>query len=294
MLNHHQAIDQLPDFALNEELGGLALQQQPSPQQFNQLPVYTTQPPYSQRQAPRSRFSREEQEFLEAEYQKDHKPTTAVKRSLALRLGVETPRINNWFQNRRAREKKDAIVQNYQAKLQRESEEAERDRALLASSAPFPDQSMTSSSSTRHGSPLDYSAEELTPESCADVSQASSSPLGSPHGLPASSSLDYIGFESSPSVRTCDDDDSPIRPQLRVQSRRSYRFNPLAAVPRGVPLVASHSFEGISSMGMLEESMSVPMDRRMTVPGYGKMEMHTPEGFKLDSPWMGADSYGQM
>lgn len=65
------------------------------------------------------RFAKHEVEALEAEFQLNHKPNSLTKRGLAEKMGVEVPRINNWFQNRRAKEKHDLKLREYE-KQQRE------------------------------------------------------------------------------------------------------------------------------------------------------------------------------
>ncbi|KAJ4145234.1 hypothetical protein LMH87_004089 [Akanthomyces muscarius] len=103
-------------------------------------------------QAPRTteskpRLSKEEVEVLEAEFQKNHKPNSTTKKALAESMRVDNARINNWFQNRRAREKKEKNIREYEAKQRQEKEKAvadgvimggDRKRDLVASSAPFP------------------------------------------------------------------------------------------------------------------------------------------------------------
>ncbi|KAJ3495601.1 hypothetical protein NLG97_g3283 [Lecanicillium saksenae] len=93
------------------------------------------------------RLSKEEVEILEAEFQKNHKPNSTTKKALAESMRVDNARINNWFQNRRAREKKEKNIREYEAKQRQEKEKAvasgiimggDRKRDLVASSAPFP------------------------------------------------------------------------------------------------------------------------------------------------------------
>ncbi|KAM7222269.1 pah3 homeobox protein encoded by the pah3 protein [Rhypophila decipiens] len=54
---------------------------------------------------PKPRLAKDEVELLEREFTKNPKPNSSTKRELAEQMGVEVPRINNWFQNRRAKEK---------------------------------------------------------------------------------------------------------------------------------------------------------------------------------------------
>lgn len=51
------------------------------------------------------RLSKDEVQLLENEFKKNNKPTSQRKREIADMLGVEPARINNWFQNRRAKAK---------------------------------------------------------------------------------------------------------------------------------------------------------------------------------------------
>ncbi|POR39655.1 Diencephalon/mesencephalon homeobox protein 1-B [Tolypocladium paradoxum] len=102
------------------------------------------------------RLSKEEVEVLEAEFQKNHKPSSSTKKSLAESMRVDNARINNWFQNRRAREKKENNIREYEAKQRLEKEkagaeaghqfESSRQRDLVASSAPFPEPRVNSRS----------------------------------------------------------------------------------------------------------------------------------------------------
>ncbi|PNY24510.1 Diencephalon/mesencephalon homeobox protein 1-B [Tolypocladium capitatum] len=95
------------------------------------------------------RLSKEEVEVLEAEFQKNHKPSSSTKKALAESMRVDNARINNWFQNRRAREKKEKNIREYEAKQRLEKEttgaesgrhlESRRQRDWVASTAPFPE-----------------------------------------------------------------------------------------------------------------------------------------------------------
>ncbi|KAK3113597.1 hypothetical protein LTR53_008951, partial [Teratosphaeriaceae sp. CCFEE 6253] len=54
------------------------------------------------------RLTKGQHEMLEGEYMKQTKPTTSTKKSFAEALGVSLDKVNNWFQNRRAKSKQDA------------------------------------------------------------------------------------------------------------------------------------------------------------------------------------------
>ncbi|KAF1915251.1 hypothetical protein BDU57DRAFT_267033 [Ampelomyces quisqualis] len=53
------------------------------------------------------RLTKEQHDVLEQHFQAQHKPSTMVKKDFAAKLGVPLDKINNWFQNRRAKVKQD-------------------------------------------------------------------------------------------------------------------------------------------------------------------------------------------
>ncbi|KAF2428638.1 hypothetical protein EJ08DRAFT_322246 [Tothia fuscella] len=53
------------------------------------------------------RLTKEQHDLLERHFQIQHKPTTSTKKGFADDLGVPLDKINNWFQNRRAKVKQD-------------------------------------------------------------------------------------------------------------------------------------------------------------------------------------------
>ncbi|KAG0649686.1 Anterior-restricted homeobox [Hyphodiscus hymeniophilus] len=67
------------------------------------------------------RLGKEEVEILEHEFKKNPKPTTQTKRGFAEDMGVELARINNWFQNRRAKRKQERKQEAYEAGQAQES-----------------------------------------------------------------------------------------------------------------------------------------------------------------------------
>ncbi|KAL7628059.1 hypothetical protein AAE478_002255 [Parahypoxylon ruwenzoriense] len=86
------------------------------------------------------RLSKEEVEKLEKVFQENPKPSSSVKAQLADGLGLERPRINNWFQNRRAKAKQERKQEEYEA----------RRAAEKASSEPVSPDEDTSSSVSEH------------------------------------------------------------------------------------------------------------------------------------------------
>ncbi|KAI9050882.1 hypothetical protein LZ554_004999 [Drepanopeziza brunnea f. sp. 'monogermtubi'] len=67
------------------------------------------------------RLAKDEVDILEREFKKNPKPTTQTKRQFADDMGVDLPRINNWFQNRRAKRKQEKKQETYQAEQAQEA-----------------------------------------------------------------------------------------------------------------------------------------------------------------------------
>ncbi|KAK0703765.1 hypothetical protein B0T26DRAFT_744457 [Lasiosphaeria miniovina] len=74
----------------------------------------------SKQTEPKPRLAKDEVELLEREFLKNPKPNSSTKRELAEQMGVEVPRINNWFQNRRAKEKQMKKTAEFEAQQARE------------------------------------------------------------------------------------------------------------------------------------------------------------------------------
>ncbi|KAI8963338.1 hypothetical protein F5Y11DRAFT_346679 [Daldinia sp. FL1419] len=73
------------------------------------------------------RLSKEEVEKLEKVFKENSKPSSSVKAQLADSLGLERPRINNWFQNRRAKAKQEKKQQEYEEQRAKEKASSEPD-----------------------------------------------------------------------------------------------------------------------------------------------------------------------
>ncbi|KAL7818190.1 homeobox domain-containing protein [Trichoderma aethiopicum] len=138
------------------------------------------------------RLSKEEVEVLEAEFQKNHKPNSSTKKALAESMRVDHARINNWFQNRRAREKKENNIREYEARQRAEKERAggeialqgsDRKRDRVASSAPFPEPRQHAQA--KEHSPDAPSRLSTASESSTDAYEAT--PPVTPHLRPAAS-----------------------------------------------------------------------------------------------------------
>ncbi|KAG8165415.1 hypothetical protein KVR01_005690 [Diaporthe batatas] len=102
---------------------------QPSMKMFHQALQQTQGPQlYHATIACSKRFSEEEKQKLEKVFTDEtQKPSTSRKRQLAEELGCPVPKVNNWFQNRRAREKQVHRVQAYEASQAADSAASETD-----------------------------------------------------------------------------------------------------------------------------------------------------------------------
>ncbi|KAK2612436.1 hypothetical protein QQS21_001540 [Conoideocrella luteorostrata] len=137
------------------------------------------------------RLSKEEVEVLETEFQKNHKPSSITKKALAESMRVDNARINNWFQNRRAREKKENNIKEYEAKQRLEKElgdasdgpqpESSRQCDLVASSAPFP---QPATNLKQFAEASQSPSEQSLPDATSEASQSGESDLLSPIPLP--------------------------------------------------------------------------------------------------------------
>ncbi|KFX87327.1 hypothetical protein O988_09429 [Pseudogymnoascus sp. VKM F-3808] len=74
---------------------------QPSP--MNNTAIHSED--FPDRNDAKPRLAKQEVELLERHFQENHKPPSSLKRQLAENMGVQVCRINNWFQNRRAKAK---------------------------------------------------------------------------------------------------------------------------------------------------------------------------------------------
>ncbi|OIW34756.1 hypothetical protein CONLIGDRAFT_21301 [Coniochaeta ligniaria NRRL 30616] len=80
----------------------------------------------------KARLDKKHVEILEHEFSKNQKPSSIIKRELAEQMGHEIARINNWFQNRRAKEKSNKRTAEYAAR----EANRQRDSSEGASSGP--------------------------------------------------------------------------------------------------------------------------------------------------------------
>ncbi|EJT73328.1 hypothetical protein GGTG_10172 [Gaeumannomyces tritici R3-111a-1] len=99
----------------NEQLLVLAQMQQQRTM-LNQAQAAANASPQTKQEQPKPRLAKDEVELLEKEFQKNQKPSSGRKREIADILKVDQPRINNWFQNRRAKEKGIKKTQEFAAR----------------------------------------------------------------------------------------------------------------------------------------------------------------------------------
>ncbi|KIW06825.1 uncharacterized protein PV09_02505 [Verruconis gallopava] len=88
------------------------------------------------------RLTKDQHEILERHFQAQPKPSTSVKKGFADALGVPLDKINNWFQNRRAKVKQDAkkqlnALQLFQATFGQQSQQYFAHPPQLAQQLPY-------------------------------------------------------------------------------------------------------------------------------------------------------------
>ncbi|KAG4430642.1 hypothetical protein IFR05_013875 [Cadophora sp. M221] len=73
------------------------------------------------------RLGKDEVDALECEFLTNRKPSTQTKRQFAQDMGVDLARVNNWFQNRRAKEKQEKKQIKYEEQQAQEELDSEQD-----------------------------------------------------------------------------------------------------------------------------------------------------------------------
>lgn len=84
------------------------------PAQVNNLAMQHAD--FNDRNDSKPRLAKAEVELLERHFQENHKPPSSLKRQLAEGMAVPVSRINNWFQNRRAKAKHEKKLENIRIK----------------------------------------------------------------------------------------------------------------------------------------------------------------------------------
>ncbi|KAB2577487.1 Homeobox protein HD-5 [Lasiodiplodia theobromae] len=114
----------MPPYA-NAQQPGDAASHPPNPHPHTLLKVTSEQnvrlhqpPVHPVCQEVKPRLTKEQHDILEAHFQQQHKPSTTTKKGFAESLGVPLEKINNWFQNRRAKVKQDMKKQMAQYNMQ--------------------------------------------------------------------------------------------------------------------------------------------------------------------------------
>ncbi|KAK1597995.1 homeobox domain-containing protein [Colletotrichum navitas] len=144
------------------------------------------------------RLAKEEVDKLEREFQRNNKPNSSLKKQLAEEMRVDIARINNWFQNRRAKAKQEKRAQENEARRRSEqiAEEPsnsetiresfqDHDDDLRPSTAPFPPvKSQPDMASARESSPFEGAE---TTEQSVEQPQAVAEETESEYASPESS-----------------------------------------------------------------------------------------------------------
>ncbi|WYZ42980.1 hypothetical protein EsH8_VI_000679 [Colletotrichum jinshuiense] len=155
------------------------------------------------------RLAKDEVDKLEREFQRNNKPNSSLKKQLAEEMRVDIARINNWFQNRRAKAKQEKRAQENEAR--RKSEQAAEtttssetvkeyfndhdDDDLRPSTAPFPLAHVsTETPSVRESSPAEGTE---SPEHSAEKPKAVVEESGSEYASPDSSGFQHHDIDIS-------------------------------------------------------------------------------------------------
>lgn len=167
------------------------------------------------------RLTKEEVDRLEKEFRKNPKPSSSVKAGLADSLGLERARINNWFQNRRAKAKQEKKQEEYEARRAAEQDPSEsaspqeyslsdsadcfgENQRMHSSSAPYPDASSSSTADPTHDhdgneSPEGSRSPDLRQPSPHQDDSSDTFPTQLPVDL---SSPEMIGFSDAHAIET--------------------------------------------------------------------------------------------
>ncbi|KAF5000660.1 hypothetical protein FGRMN_1593 [Fusarium graminum] len=238
------------------------------------------------------RLSKEEVEILEAEFQKNHKPNSTTKKALAESMRVDNARINNWFQNRRAREKKEKNIREYAAKQRLDKDTTANDGSVhsddelperVVSSAPFPAPRLLNNrlSSTEHESDNEASQ--------SDFDDAGSSPSLSsqrtPEPLSASTNTSLSCYGQYPQLIVPNEEDEPT-PSLPQQCFPRLSTSPIPEhyMYSNNNLVVDQT--GRSSMLKPSPSMDIASRRNKRAP---QLAINATRSYSASGPRTGLD-----
>ncbi|KAI0479027.1 hypothetical protein GGR56DRAFT_357991 [Xylariaceae sp. FL0804] len=185
------------------------------------------------------RLSKEEVERLEKVFQENPKPSSSVKAQLADALGLERPRINNWFQNRRAKAKQERKQEEYEA----------RRAAEKANSEPVSPEEDVFGGTTEHADETPQKRMQPSSAVFPDLTTAS-------HAADAAASEDDEDEDGS-SVSSHDVEASPTRPEPCQ-----------AEVTEGFHSPASLDFSHTAIAGLAHDNMHHDFSQHHMMPDY--------------------------
>ncbi|KAH7252162.1 hypothetical protein BKA59DRAFT_151533 [Fusarium tricinctum] len=241
------------------------------------------------------RLSKEEVDILEAEFQKNHKPNSTTKKALAESMRVENARINNWFQNRRAREKKEKNIREYAAKQRLDKDttavdgivysDAEVFSGRVVSSAPFPAPRLPNNRSTDVSSPEHESENEASQSDFGAGSSPSLSSQPTPEPLSASSNASLSCYGQYPQLIVPNDEDEST-PSLPQQCFPRLSTSPIQEqyVYSGNNLAVEHTSQ--SSMLKPSPSMDIASRRNKRPP---QLAINASRSYSASGPRTGID-----
>ncbi|CRK31584.1 hypothetical protein BN1708_015980 [Verticillium longisporum] len=240
------------------------------------------------------RLAKDEVDKLEREFQRNHKPNSSLKKQLAEEMRVDIARINNWFQNRRAKAKQEKRTQENEARRQSEqaADQPNQDVVkeyypdddhhddLRPSAAPFP--SMDSSASPEPTETADMPLDGPS-ESNIELDTDSTSPTSSTFQAPEQNYNDFSSSDGMfyPSQSPCD-----FSSISSVEMPEQQGPGPLTlSIPTHYASTAPESSTGSSYTGFQSMSSGVDMDDSMSAfaSRYGSVNLDEAQARSADA-----------
>ncbi|KAK7534658.1 hypothetical protein IWX49DRAFT_510556 [Phyllosticta citricarpa] len=230
-------------------------------------------------QEAKPRLTKEQHDILEAHFQQQNKPSTSTKKGFAEALGVPLEKINNWFQNRRAKVKqelkkaqaqRDQLEQQMQQQMQQQQPQ-QHQQPPPSPSPPQPQQPPQQQHQPHQPHQPHQQSQQLPMRPMMQVTQQSQPQDFYDNSNMTSSSLPGNGFAVAPSPEMG-------MPQIATQDYSS---------PHG------HALQSIS-----ESTQPGSYDGIMASLARAGYDVHTTNGLSMsqslpmDAPFMASDPAG--
>ncbi|KAH6650014.1 hypothetical protein F5144DRAFT_30713 [Chaetomium tenue] len=250
---------------------------------------------------PKPRLAKDEVELLEREFSKNQKPSSSTKRELAEQMGVEVPRINNWFQNRRAKEKQIKKTAEFEAQQAREraASDAEstgdQDQELAGKFYPDSNQDQSETLSTAtfgqhddtvHNDYVQLKTEPIDTITLASVPTASAceSPSGQHEFQPTTTTFPFRLTATTAVDGLSRPDFDALVPQNGMAIDDAGAFSPFAAPDYfALPSVSQFSSEMIASNAPINADNPL-LRHQASVESLAQSEVVSPDSMAGSSP----------